>query len=363
MAKTRDNRSLADHQRQLARALKELPPLMTLDGEEPWLRASALGQIREALQKKRPGAAETVFQGGGEGRFDFAAVIEALGGDSLFASDKTVILRDAQKELFPQKMAATGKSNPWQALADCLKGLRPGVVCVVTVDKINAQRAVGKALLGGLVVPCPPPTGAGETHAWLQARARALGRPLDRQAAELLYACHGGDLGALAGELEKLDLYLSPGAAIEAQAVRRFLPVNEEFNSFELVNALEKQDLRRALHFVKLITEQGSRDQNGKLLAGEASSHIAAGICAMRFEQLLRARLALDEGGDAATVAERLRVAPWQAQKLCEAARGFTLTRLARILEAIAAELQAAHGTGADIALALEKIALAACAR
>lgn len=361
MAKTKDTRTYADHQRQLAAAVAALPPLTVLEGEESFLRAQALRALLAAFRSARPGAAEMFVQGGGDGKFDFPALLEEMSGAGLFASDKIIIIRNVQKDFFPEKMASEGKTNPWQMLAERLDALPENVFCIVEVDKINAARVLGKALNRGTVVPCPLMTGAGDVFRWLQTQARAQGMALDRGAAELLQTTYGANLGALAGELEKLALFTSGGEAVTLDIVRQFMPDNEEFNSFELLNALEARNRRQALHFARLITGQGSRDQGGKLQSADTSAHIALSTCSQRFEQLLRVRMAVDGGASPAAVAERLRLPPWQAQKLCEAARRFSFSELARILETIADAIAAAHDTGADVAISLEKIVLAVC--
>lgn len=358
--------SYADYDKALTQALESQPPVIVVEGEEDFLRAEALTLLRTTLEERHAGIALAEFYGPGaqgEGGFDLREVVQELNCSSLFAARKIVVFRRAQRALFSGGggEGAAAKGGPLEGLAEYVKNPAPDNFLLLEVEKINRTRNIGKALAACLTVPAPVLGKQGEVVAWLVGRARVHGREIERDAADFLYSSHGGNLGALSGEVEKLALYTQGRKKITLEDARAFMTGTVEFSAFELTNAVEQRDLRKALYYAGLITGQGSRDQSGKRLDVESSAHQALGMLAARLENILRARAVVAARGSVQEVAGALGVGPWQAEGLYAAAKRFSIQQLMHALKALAQEMHAAHDTGSDPRLSLERAVIAAC--
>ncbi|MBA3962943.1 MAG: DNA polymerase III subunit delta [Chthoniobacterales bacterium] len=77
-------------------------------------------------------------------------------------------------------------------------------------------------------------------------------------ALDLFVLLTGGDNRVIAGELEKIDLYLGAGSRqITLEEVRLLVPLSRSGVIFELGNALAARDLERALTLVRRLLDQG----------------------------------------------------------------------------------------------------------
>ncbi len=117
MAKRGKNQpTLQEHTETLRIACENLPWLITVSGECEFLRAEAVAAIRQAWQDRFPDGDMAILRGVGEGRpATVNDISQELSGGSLFAKDKLVVVRQAEKPLFPQ----SGKSEqPGPAAAE-----------------------------------------------------------------------------------------------------------------------------------------------------------------------------------------------------------------------------------------------------
>ncbi len=360
--------NFADHERALREAVQGLPPVIVFEGEEDHLRVAGIETVRAALAAKYPGIAESAFHGPAsqsESAFDLAQLLQELNTSSLFASEKIVVFRRAQRMLFQGAGGETAskKGGPLEGLTEYLKNPAAGTWLLLEIEKNNKTRNVGKAIDACCVVPCPLLNRQGDVVAWLTAQARKNGHELDRNAADILFTAHGGNLGTLSGELEKLAIYAGQEKRITPENVRTFLSGTVEFSAFELTNAIERKDLKNALRYARLITGQGSRDQSGKRMDGEASAHQALAMIAGRLENILRARAVIVARGGPSEVAATLGIGPYQAEGLYAAANLFRLAELQNGLRVLADVMHSAHDTGADAQYSLERAVIAACGR
>lgn len=358
--------NFADHEKALREALSSLPGVIVFEGEEDYLRVSAIEAVRNALTARYPDIAESVFHGSAspnESAFDLNQLLQELNTSSLFASEKIVIFRRAQRMLFQGAggEAAAKKGGPLEALTEYLRNPAAGTWLLLEIEKNNKARSIGKGIATCTTVPCPLLNRQGDVVAWLRARVKSLGQELDRDAADVLFIAHGGNLGTLGGELEKLAIYAGAGKHITLENVRTFLSGTVEFSAFELTNAVERKDLPSALRYARLITGQGSRDQGGKQMDGEASAHQALAMLASKLENILRARAVLVARGGVSEIASTLGIGPYQAEGLFAAANRFRLAELQHALRVLANMMHAAHDTGADVQYSLELAVLAAC--
>ncbi len=356
-----------DYQHTLAGVLEKTPPVVVVEGEEDYLRQCAIEKIKKSLLGIYPEAAVVEFYGPsvqGEGRFDFAELLTELTSASLFAAEKIVIFKNAQRTLFGSGMVDSGGRkgrSPLEQLAEYIANPEKSNYLIFETEKINRQRIIGKSLAKQIIIPCPVLSRQGDVMSWIRAEVRNHNKDLEGSAAEVLYRAHGSDLGVLASEIEKLTLYAKDQRAITVADVEMFLSGTVEFSIFELTNALERRDLSKALRFVRLICEQGSRDQSGKRQDGFSSAHQSLALISSMLENLLYARALLSRQFSVAEITSELGLYPKRAANIIAAAECFTLQELEYALEVMVREMKSSHDTGADPKLSLERIAVAIC--
>ena len=357
-----------DYKSALKQAVNEEPPVIVIAGEEDYLRHEALEILHREFVKKHPGIAEVQFFGPavqGEGSFDFSSLLIELTSSSLFASEKIISFKTAQRVLFGntvnKDLTASRKISPVQSLANYIKEPEQSNFLLIEVEKINKQRIIGKAMTKCFIIPCPVLNRENDVINWMKTVARKFSKSLVTEAAIILYKAHGADLGVLASEIEKLSLYVGQEQLIDSHAARVFLSGSLEFSIFELTNALEKRNLSQALHFCRLICKQGSKDKKGKRQDGDSSAHQAIALVSSLIENIISARALIAEQMPASAIIAELGMHPKRAENMLAAARNFTLAELSFILDIITESIRSTHDTGGDPKLALERIVVAVC--
>lgn len=357
--------SLAEYRSSLGRACDELPGIVVVHGDNEFLRLEAVRELQRAWLEKHAGGDVVVLRGAGETKpLGYGDLTAELSGNSLFARDKLVVVRQAERLLFPAATAGGDAEGGGSRQArekrfvEFMENLSGSMTLLFECAQFPKNRTMAKALSAvAPLLPCPP-LHPGETAAWLRGRAESLGKRLDPEAAELLMTAHGGDLGALASELDKLSLFVADAGDIDAAAVGEFMTGSVEFDIFGLTNAVEARNPASALSFARKIAVLGSRDQKGKKDDGERSAHRALSLLAGTAQNLLRAGAAGHEGMSAAAFAAADKLSPWRAERLLASARKFTLREL-RFMAGLAADgVKRAHDTGGDAKFLLEWLAV-----
>ena len=91
--------SLVEYQAELDSALANLPALIMIFGPNDFLRLEAVQLLQDAWLAKHAGGEVASLRGGGD--TTFADVTLKLSGNSLFAGEKLVLIRQAERLLFP----------------------------------------------------------------------------------------------------------------------------------------------------------------------------------------------------------------------------------------------------------------------
>ena len=369
LKKGRDQASIREYRAALAQAIERMPRIVVATGECEFLRASALAKVRDAWLERFPDGDTVVVRGAGEAKpAGLSDITAELSGGSLFARDKLVMVRQAERILFPaggKAAQASGDAPAGAAGGDREKAFAARIAepaeriwLVLETAQLPKNRVLGKALGGGgFVIPCPMPTQR-DLPQFLSAKAEEAGKRIDPAAADLLIRAHGADLGVLAAEMDKLALFAAEGEDIDAAMAGEFLTGTIEFDIFNFTNAIEAKDRRQAVYYARRISSQGTRDQKGKKEDGDKSAHKIIFMLSSSLENLLRARTAQATGVDAETFAAAAKLSPWRADKLYAAARKFSLRELRLMVEHAAEHMRKSHDTGGDAALSLELMAV-----
>ncbi len=363
-AKRRRGPGYADYRSALAEALERLPSAIYIHGAEEHLRREAIERLVAALARARPGAERLTLHGpvrGGEGGVSLADLLAECRTSSLFASERIVVLRRGEGTLFPQGGAEESAGESFSRLVE-----NPGedLHLLLECAGSHGQYALGKLLAKAAHgIPCPEIRRPEEAHSFLADLARRDGKSLPGEAAEMLIRAHGLALGTLAGELEKLIVYVGEEPAISIDDVETFLTGSIEFAVFGLTTAVEDGALPRALTFAGRILHIGTRDAQGRRSDADSSAHRALAMLSHTLENLLAARVAMAEGAEDEELASRLRISPFRARHLARAARRHPVAHLRQALGALASEIHATHDSGGDPARSLLRATVAACSR
>ena len=365
----RDQAGIREYQGAAAKAREELPQLAVAVGECEFLRARTVAAFRDAWMEKYPDGDSIVIRGAGETRpVSLGDIVRELSGGSLFAKDKLVIVRQAERLLFAtgarggtvaeEAAAAASGSEREKAFIAWLERPASRIWLFLDSGQLLRNRTLGKRLAEkAFLIPCPVPT-LRDIPVFLSARAAELGRRLDDAAADLLIRSHGADLGVLSAELDKLALYADEGQDITAAMVGEFLTGTIEFDIFNFTNAIEAKDKEQAIFYARRISEQGTRDQKGKKEDGDRSAHKVIFMLASSLENMLKAGVARARGIRPADFAVTAKLSPWRAEKVYEAAARFSVRELRLMLDYAADQMRRSHDTGGDAALSLELMAV-----
>ena len=365
----KDQATLRDFQATSASANAELPGLVACTGDCEYLRGRAATCFRDSWLERFPGGDIATIRGTGEGRtVGIADIIGELSGGSLFAKEKLVIVRQAERILFPQggragqDEAAQTEAKPSgdreKAFIEWLEKPAKLTWLFLETASLPRNRTLGKRVAEHChIIPCPLPTQR-DIPPWLFGKAKELGKRLDDAAVDLLVRSHGADLGILESELDKLALYAGDKEAIDASMAGEFLTGTIEFDIFNFTNAVEARDAAQAVHYARRIATQGTRDQRGKREGADSSAHKVMSMLAGTVQGLLRARVARALGADAGDFASAEKLSPWRASKLLEAAGRYSLRELRLMARYAADQIRRAHDTGGDALLSLELMAV-----
>ena len=180
----------------------------------------------------------------------------------------------------------------------------------------------------GATIIYPLDARSGELLEWVRQRASRKGCRLGPGAGERLVDAVGGNLRQLDHELEKLALYCCE-AEVQEEDVARLVVASREADIFALVDALGMRNRRQAVAVL-----------HGLLNDGEHPLRILT-MVVRQWRLLLQTKEIRQMGGTPADVAARVRLSPWQTQKLLSQERSFTWDDLTgayhRLLEVDAA--------------------------
>ncbi|MFA5140836.1 MAG: DNA polymerase III subunit delta [Elusimicrobiota bacterium] len=214
-------------------------------GEDLAAKSLAVTELKEALQ---PGDLDYAEFSGAEDAH-VPEIISACQTPPMFSRRRMVVVRDAD-------FGAAAKRD----LAAHLKSPADTAVLVLLSEEkrfdFKDPLAVAVEKLGGLANF--KALGEGEAVSRLQQEAARAGFELCADAAELLVSEAGSEWGILRGELEKVRLYVEGRGKAGAEEVAACLGYRRQTGPFELQNAIEERNARKALALVRrLLREEG----------------------------------------------------------------------------------------------------------
>ncbi len=218
-----------------------------LEGEELLLRREVLQAIENAALGPDPATrafGRQVFPGA-ETRIE--DVLAATAGMPMFGERRLVIV-DGVDRL---------RKNDREALAPALATVPDTTVLVLTADKLDGRLTTTRDLRARAAVIPVSELPAAVVPRWIESRFRALGHTVAPAAAQQLLALAGPALSSLAGEIEKVSLYVGAEKAVTIEDVNHVVAGGLGSTLDELVNAVGERDLPRALRSLSRVLEAG----------------------------------------------------------------------------------------------------------
>lgn len=277
-----------------------LPPLVVVTGSSDFFRTAAMDQLVAAVPKAvelRLIDAGEIKAGGGAGaeddddeRADEGAGAKPPGGDAagLDGCPELQDLRGGGLFAASTVVAVRRGQGWWQrhcpALAAQVPKFRPGSSLLLEANKLDKRKKVAQTLLKALAdsgalfefrdlydMPYDRSRGPldGELCKWVVGRARAVGVPLQPDAAWLLVAQVGKQPAELLAELQRLRDQFPAGSKQKPLApadLRGKLTTSFESTPFELADAVLTHDRRAAYRSVRAMFDRGVRSKDGKAM-------------------------------------------------------------------------------------------------
>jgi len=219
---------------QLTRALQrgDIQHVYLVCGEEAFLRRKAIEAIVAAVAGDEQ--QEMVLERIDGASTPLPAVLDAARSLPLFLAVADGPVRVVLVSPFDPGSKADG-----DLLAEYLSDPVEATCLVFEAPTLDARRAAAKLLTTHATkVQCDPPKREAEVRRWIEGAASARGFEIAPQAVTYLLEMTGFDLQQLNQELDKAELFVAGGAALEARDLENLLGRSREHSVFELTDAL-----------------------------------------------------------------------------------------------------------------------------
>jgi DNA polymerase-3 subunit delta len=276
-------------------------------------------KVERTLERLRahfdPGAVERLVAAGQDGTTG-EDVVAACNAGSLLGDSRLVLVTEVDGRQDDRGRLAGGWKKPdVDAVVEYLAAPAPGTVLCLVAHALKRDSPLGKACAkAGSVLEWE--VAKKDLEKWVAEQFAARGVKVERDACRELLQIVGDDKLALALEVDKLATWAA-GEPIGSDEVKELAVAAAERPPWDLTDAWGHHDVATALEVVeeKLDRHAMPRRAQAALLAGSLAAHLT------RLRQL--SSLAR-EGVRPKDAAGRLKLHPFQAEKLARQAEGFS---------------------------------------
>lgn len=318
----------------LKKALKkrDLPPILYLYGEEPFLQQQALQQIERALIE--PGTEDfnrQVFYGR---NLDVSQLLDAVMTLPAFAPRRLVIVKEAQHLL----------AEAYERLIEYLAKPVAETCLVFSADKIDNRRKFFQLLKKRDALVDFRPLSEGQIPGFVRGRLEERNFQITADALQLFVLQVGSGLHEIVTELEKLMLYAGAARLLDLADVQAVVSSSRSENIFEIGNAVASFAAGQALSL-------------GRALLAEGESPVKILVLLTRhFRQLWKVYELDAVGCPQREIASRASVPPFVVGRLSQQARGYTRKDFKRAFALFLAADLAMKSSGARPDVVLEQL-------
>lgn len=147
-------------------------------------------------------------------------------------------------------------TTQWDRLPEAVKAMPPSTVLVFEEGLLHRDNPLLKTLAPGATVRAFEPLKGGKLQSWIRNRVFEVGGRISPKATSLLMASYEGSLWKLAGDIEKLTLYVA-GRAIEESDVEKMVAGSQDPNIFAFVDAVIAGNRARAYRQLSALLSDG----------------------------------------------------------------------------------------------------------
>ncbi|MCB9664175.1 MAG: DNA polymerase III subunit delta [Alphaproteobacteria bacterium] len=257
-----------------------LAPVYLVTGTEPLLVERSAAAVEErALPEVAPASFNASHHRASDA--DAEDAIAAARTPPMMAERRLVVVRELE----------AGTDAFFGALDAYLADPNPQTILVLSGRGFPAVRKGGRnwsALVGGKAKKAGVVIKLGDRDAdpvaFAREHALALGHELEPEAARLLVALAGTDLSTVARQVDKVTLYVGPGARVDPAAVSEACSALAETEVWDLTAAVARRDGEGALLALQ------------RLLAQEVAEHQILGLLGWQLRVILKVAEAVRQG-------------------------------------------------------------------
>lgn len=155
-----------------------------------------------------------------------------------------------------------------------------------------------------------------ELTSWIKRYLASRSKDIEDEAVSALKELQGRNLLSIASELEKLLLYIGKNVCVTAEDVEEVVAKSLTTSAFDLMDAIEKKNIERALEIV-----------SESMLAGKKHYEIIGLLC-WHLKRMYRANALLDSGASEYQAASLLKVASRYRNEFFRQVRGAGADRI-----------------------------------
>jgi DNA polymerase III subunit delta len=225
-----------------------IQPLYLFVGEEQYLQARALrllhNTVDEALRVFNVSVFSIGRDNGNGSKTTAAMVIDAANQMPMMSSRRIVVVREFDKI----------KEDEQELVLAYLKHPAPTTTMVFQAVSPDKRRKLTAALMKTCAVVTFDLLDESRASRWAEERLKQRGCSIEPGALRLLIGLVGTGLTRLVNELEKLAAY-ADGGAINSATVQELVPRASEHTSWELWDAINARDRKRALKLMERLLD------------------------------------------------------------------------------------------------------------
>jgi DNA polymerase-3 subunit delta len=225
----------------------------------------------------------------------------------------------------------------------------PSTCVVILAEKLDGRTKLAREAKKADALVTVGPLKGGAVRSFVTAEAKARKHAIAGPAVEALVDATGEDLSTIDDALERLSLYVGPGAPITLEAVEQCVTRVRTESIWALVDSISASDARSALRAA------------ASLLADREAPLRILGMIARQLRIVARMRQELAGGADERDAAVAAGAPPFKARELKAAARRFSAQRLAVAFDVLLRADRDLKGSRVPSDVVLEEAVLRLC--
>ncbi len=222
-------------------------PVLLLLGSERWLRRQAVQRLKARCTLS--GFEETDFVRFPEPPASPQGILEAIGVLPFGSAYRLVVVEgfdELSEKMVPWLAGYLARPNPRTCLALCAERLERGSSFLSELQRTGALK----------ILPCEP-LKAIALKGWMRDQAKALGKGIEPEAADLLATRLGSELGPLEQALESLGLLADSRPKITRSDVEALIAPSVRETAFDILDKAAAGRIEEALATLRQALLQG----------------------------------------------------------------------------------------------------------